>query len=1229
MKGVISHSKPTVALLVLLFAGVAATQTGTGNIQGTVRDVLQALIPGAEVTVTHLETGRSYQTVANEVGFFLFANIQRGLYKVVVRAPGLETWQAELTLAVGETAVVQPVLKVAATATEITVAGDVTPVVTTTSPTLANITERTRIEQLPSFGRAFHFLIADTTPGITGPPGAPVVWGLPGAEYIQDGAVHKNHRLGNSGGRSADVETIEEWRVETSVSSAKMNRPASLITTTRAGTNRIRGSAMYNHYNSRFGMARRREDYYEKPPHALFHRMAASLGGPVYLPKLYNGKNRTFFFFAYEAFRNPSWSTVNLTVPTMEMRQGDFSGLVDALGRRFTIYDPWTTDARWQRVPFPDNRIPLSRQSPLAKYLSSVTPAPTHPEVNPLVRSNYFAPGVGTNNRREHTETIRIDHQISSKDQIFFRYSHGYRWNYQRNNAAYQITLDRSANGNFRNMRTQSGVFSWTRVISPTFFSETNVNGFVDDEIFYPERGDEMFADQLGLPNPFRKPGFPNITNTGFGMEYRTARAMENWIAHIFNVDQNFTKMRGRHQLQFGGRFRYQPMDVLPAQTEVQGAVQFASLGTALYDPGSGTAYGAVPRTGHNAANLFLGIAGSYSARFVRSWYHLRSSAYALYFQDDFKASSRLTLNLGLRWEAFTPYRERDRMLVGFHPDSKTVLLGPGQEAMFKAGNSLPVIVDVASRLGVKFGRPEDFGIPGYLIKSNWWDFGPRLGFAYRLGSGQRPAMVLRGGYALFGMDWPATSYLSVMNGNVPMAAIFSKSFTAAAQSPDGLPNYNLRSVPTVIAGVNSRDVLDLNAPGGITRGSLPVRYFNPHQRTSRAHQWNFTIERELYLGTLVRVGYVGTRGSRLDQFYSYNDQPNAYIWYVTTGLPMPTGEYANVARRRFDQTVFGDIQEYRKTGWSNNQSLHANIERRFARGHAFQFFYVLSNTLNALPDAEHGHISTVPETNVFLPGAVPQDYHERNRFLNYRRDPTVPKHVMRWNWVIDLPFGRGKLVGRNASGWLNALIGGWQLVGRGNGQSRYLALPTDTWGPRGPIKIYGKKYPIQDCRSGVCYEGYLYYNGYIPANRINSYDPQGRPNGVMGVPVHYRPAHQPLIPTPKDGGSPTDPLYPFYESNVVWVPLKDGTLQRVGFDNNLHPWRNQFILANWGWEQDASLYKTFRIGERLQARLNADFWNVLNAPGLQLPAAFSGIITKQFSDKAPRNIHLTLRLIW
>jgi hypothetical protein len=84
-----------------------------------------------------------------------------------------------------------------------------------------------------------------------------------------------------------------------------------------------------------------------------------------------------------------------------------------------------------------------------------------------------------------------------------------------------------------------------------------------------------------------------------------------------------------------------------------------------------------------------------------------------------------------------------------------------------------------------------------------------------------------------------------------------------------------------------------------------------------------------------------------------------------------------------------------------------------------------------------------------------------------------------------------------------------------------------------------------------------------------------------------------------------------------------------VGFDNNLHPWRNQFIVANWGWEQDASLYKTFRIGERLQARLNADFWNVLNAPGLQLPAAFSGIITKQFSGKAPRNIHLTLRLIW
>ena len=122
-------------------------------------------------------------------------------------------------------------------------------------------------------------------------------------------------------------------------------------------------------------------------------------------------------------------------------------------------------------------------------------------------------------------------------------------------------------------------------------------------------------------------------------------------------------------------------------------------------------------------------------------------------------------------------------------------------------------------------------------------------------------------------------------------------------------------------------------------------------------------------------------------------------------------------------------------------------------------------------------------------PGAVPEDEQARNRLLFYRRDTDIPKHRLNWNWIVDLPFGRGKAFGKNSRGFVNHLIGGWQIAGNGSLVSRYFQLPTGNWGPMSDVETYGKQYPIQDCRSGVCYDGYLYYNGYIPANRVNSVD--------------------------------------------------------------------------------------------------------------------------------------------
>jgi hypothetical protein len=599
---------------------------------------------------------------------------------------------------------------------------------------------------------------------------------------------------------------------------------------------------------------------------------------------------------------------------------------------------------------------------------------------------------------------------------------------------------------------------------------------------------------------------------------------------------------------------------------------------------------------------------------------------FALYFQDNFKVNSRLTLNYGLRWEFYPAIREGNNVLTGFDMNSRSIINGVPLDKMYELGVTSPTIVENFTRIGVKFITPDQAGLPDTMMYSNKRDFGPRGGFAYRLSTGAR-STVLRGGYALYGFPIPLRTFNARMRSNAPTNARFTQSYTSSAQSPDGLPNYAMRSVPTVIAGVNSKDVLDITQPGGVSRGSFRTSFFDPNQPTTRAHEWNLTLEREIYDNTVVRAGYVGTHGARLEQFYTFNEQPNSYVWFVNTGMPLPTGEFSGVARRNFDQVSYGDIEEYRKTGWSNFNGVQFEIQRRYSKGYGYQLFYVMSNAFRA--GGNGWSEDFVQEPNMFLNGSVPADLEGRNRLLNYRRDTEIPKHRMHWNWIADLPFGRGKWIGKNAGGVLDRFIGGWQIAGFGTVRSNYFSLSTNNWGTIGNVEVYGTKYPIEDCRSGQCIPGYLWHNGYIPANRINSYDAQGRPNGVMGVPDSYRPASTPIIPIPKDGGSPADPQFAFYDSNTVYVPLKNGSVQRVSMDTGLHPWRNQIATGPRSWGLDASLFKAVRITERVSARFNADFFNVLNTPGTPQPDSDSGLVSLQNSANDARQLQLTLRVTW
>jgi hypothetical protein len=230
---------------------------------------------------------------------------------------------------------------------------------------------------------------------------------------------------------------------------------------------------------------------------------------------------------------------------------------------------------------------------------------------------------------------------------------------------------------------------------------------------------------------------------------------------------------------------------------------------------------------------MYLGIM-NYSNQFVRGYFYARGKETALYFQDNFKVTPRLTLNLGLRWEYWPAFREKNNMLTGFNPATKAVVLGNDLDTMYRMGATLPSIVNRLTSLGAKFETWEQAGLPRSLMTSPKTDFGPRLGFAYRMGEGAK-SVVMRGGYRLAYFHIPARPWVARMRSNAPLTARFRTSLTDAALTADGLPNYGMRSVPTVIAGLNSTNAVTLETTSGLNRGSAGVSYF---AQINRMPEW-------------------------------------------------------------------------------------------------------------------------------------------------------------------------------------------------------------------------------------------------------------------------------------------------------------------------------------------------------------------------------------------------------
>jgi len=1220
------------ALLLLTASAAVWAQSGAGTIQGTVQDATSAAVPNCSVQALNQATGVSTETTSNESGFYALKGLLAGTYKVTFSAAGMKKSESTITLQSGQVLVFNRQLAVGEVTETVTVSGETIQLATYDSGTVNTHLDAARISQLPQNGRNILGLAQKTVPGLEG--GGTRANGLmqEAMEYSQDGAPMTNRNFGGESNSAQatlpDPDSVQEARFETLNSNAQFATPATVILTTKSGTNEFHGTMFETARNNYFGIARARQDPADfKAPPLIRNEFGGSIGGPIWIPKLYNGRNRSFFFYAYERFSLRQARQQLMYVPTVPMRTGDFRGLINNAGLLQQLYDPNSTQSRennYARMPFVDNQIPLARISPLAKTLYAATPLPTSAD-NPIINQNLN--GQNLTEQTVPNYTVRFDHVFNDKNRAYFRFTEIDQQqralrNYPSNSPPNLPTseLAEGATGyQHIPIQTISGALGYSKIFSPTFFSETILS--MQWQRMYvegPAVSYKNYEEQFGLPNNFGQIGFPAIGPNLF-MPYGGSQWLYGMSQRLTTLDENLNKIWRKHQFAFGGRIRHEKFGYMSDRSPDQ--ITYTNLATAIYDPTTGANFNARPNTGWQDADFFLGAASSFSQNRNAPFNNCSLIEFDTYFQDNWRVTQRLTLNLGVRWEAHPAPRAANDYMVAFDPRNNALVLPRPLDYYVKEGLTHGALITNLRDLGVKFMNPQEAGLPSRGFYSSNANIMPRVGFAYMPSFG-RNGTVIRGGYGIFIYPVPVRNSIRYLTAGYPFTASYSQSYTAAAQSPDGLPNFLLRNPLTVITGVNSRDVVNSNSTNALLPGISAGTRASADYPPARVQEANFTIEQPFRDGSVFRASYVFTHGENLDQNYLINEAPSTYVWQVTTGTALPTGRFAGVATRPYDQRTWGGITQSTKFGFSNDSALQFNYQRPYRQGFGYQIFYVYSRAFRVGGNTFRDNV--LYPAAIFAPGAIPQGMdvgtqlepsREFNRWQNYRPDTVIPLHRVSFNGIVDVPFGKGRRFLKSSNRLLDAIIGGYQMAFVGTVVSQSFQVTNTNWGATNPITLYKDGAPVTDCRSGVCRDAYLWFNGYLPPTVINA---AGR--GVQGVPSNYQPYLAPINNTP---GAPN------FGNNNVTVRLNNGQQVTTAFlpgPAGVNPYNAMVLQGPKNFQTDISLYKEFAINERFRLRFNVDAFNAFNIQGLTNPNATDGIQQLQTSYWTPRQIQFTGR---
>ncbi len=1196
-------SASVLAIVVLMLCAVTGiyAQSGAGSIQGTITDSTGAAISGARIEVKNIATGVATNTLSNNVGFYQVPDLFTGTYSLTANAQGMSTYVTSIELLVGQTAVINPMLSPGAVTQQVTVNADSVQLTDTQSGTLSTTLENTRIDQLPMNGRLLLTLTNLTTPGMEG--GGQQVNGLAAeaTSYLVDGVSTVSTiggKLQSPNTQLIDPDSIQEVSIQTENSSAEYSMPVTALVTTKSGTNALHGSFFETARNNAFGVARTIQDPVNyQAPHLVRNEFGASAGGPIILPHVYHGKDKSFWFFAYERYSLAQSTTTLAHVPTMAMRQGDFSGLINKAGQLQVLYDPSTTAAnsacavpnstttvanKFCRRPYLHNAIPSSQLSPLANIYYQMLPVPTT-SADPLVETNVAAPDPSFQTIPQYT--FRLDHSFNDNNRAYLRFSNvSTSVNTSGGPRSFAVgSIPEGAAFGYQNLPSNQFLagLGYTHIFSPTFFSQTVLSQqwymFKQLSGFNPNLN---YESMLNIPNNFGEPGFPFIGNGSLMFSMGTSQQNNVQDGNIVSMlNQDFTKTVGKHQIQFGGSIRYEKDADKP--NGIADTIAFGGNPVALYNPSSGKNYAPYANTGYADASMFLGSAASYNVNLQPPHDHYHVWQTAAYFQDNYHITRNLTANIGIRWQAMPALWTQDGLESSFDLKNDAVVLGTTPAALIAKGYTTQAVITNDLNIGVKFETAQQAGMPGTLMRNYNFNFFPRFSLAYQPFGG-RWGTVIRGAYGRYAEANPIEDYANKPERSNPLTASYVMSYATANQAIDGLPNEYLRyNGPALfgVAGKNTANVVNTTSTTAINPG-ISLYSVDPSWAPTDASEVNFTVEQPFKGHSVLRASYVWTHATNLDISLLYNHQPSLYLWEMATGTVQPTGgasvigtplqnTYSTTAMGPYDQTTWGDSTWQTRAGWSNYNALQLNYQRLFHHGYAYQLTYVYDKALRAGGDQLSGLMAVDPLANYpgtlgtigtmtspygatvyqgVAPPAPPSNtpiwasYHDLIKYEEYQQDNEYPTMHIRFTWIVDLPVGRGKRFFGNANRFVNELIGGFQLAGAGNIAGDLLQPTSQTlWGATNPLKIYKHKHPVTDCTGGVCYKEYLWFNGYQAPSSVSG-TPYGTctKNCITGMPADYQPNEAPIDNTPGTT---------YYQTNDVQVTLANGNKQTVAYD--------------------------------------------------------------------------------